>query len=155
MCCLLEENWMNEWKWEQNDIGGSDELRSTGEQQPKYWVKVSENFPDCEMRWLKCMHGSKWSIPDSTPGLGLSCERLIFKKDENILYIARVRGSGLAHSGLLAESSSSCTSVVLTKCPMFWWTKWQACKKLRSCLKKQWRPNFFSPSGGQNFWNLL
>ena len=56
---------------------------------------------------------------NSTPGFGLSCRVLIFKIVENVLYIAREGGAGLAHSGLLAGSSNSCTPEVLTECPMF------------------------------------
>ena len=56
---------------------------------------------------------------NSTPGLGSSCKVLIFKQVKNVLYIAREGGAGLAHSGLLAGSSSSCTPEVLTECPMF------------------------------------
>ena len=52
-----------------------------------------------------------------TPGLGLSYKRLIFKENENVVNIARERGSGLAHCGLLAGSSSSCTPVVLPIIP--------------------------------------
>ena len=42
---------------------------------------------------------------------------LIYKENENIVNIARERGSGLTHSGLLAGSSSSCTHVVLPVVP--------------------------------------
>ena len=47
----------------------------------------------------------------------MSCERLIFKKNKNVVNIARERGSGLAHSGLLAGSSGSCTPIVLLVIP--------------------------------------
>ena len=56
---------------------------------------------------------------NSTPGFGLSCKVLILKGVENVLYTAREGGTGLAHSGLLAGSSNSCTPEVLTECPMF------------------------------------
>ena len=42
---------------------------------------------------------------------------LIFKEDKNIVNIATERGSGLAHSGLLAGSSSSGTPIVLPVVP--------------------------------------
>ena len=42
---------------------------------------------------------------------------LVFKVDGNILYIARDRGPGFAHSGLLTGSSGSCTPVVLPSVP--------------------------------------
>ena len=42
---------------------------------------------------------------------------LIFKVDENIVYIARDRGPGFAHSGLLTGSSGSCTPVDLPSVP--------------------------------------
>ena len=42
---------------------------------------------------------------------------LIFKANENIMYIARDGGPGFAHSGLLAGSSGSCTSIVLPSVP--------------------------------------
>ena len=42
---------------------------------------------------------------------------MIFKENENVVNIARERGSGLAHCGLLAGSSSSCTPVVLPIVP--------------------------------------
>ena len=57
--------------------------------------------------------------PDSTLVLGLSCKVLIFKEDENVLYIAREGGSGLAHSGLLSWKQQQLYTCSLTECPMF------------------------------------
>ena len=54
---------------------------------------------------------------DSTPGLGLSGKGLIFKKDKNVVDIAREWGTGLAHSGLPAGSSGCCTPIVLPSVP--------------------------------------
>ena len=56
---------------------------------------------------------------DSTPGLGLDLKLLIFKEDENVVCIARDRGSGFAHSGLLSWKQLQLYTCSLTECPMF------------------------------------
>ena len=56
---------------------------------------------------------------DSTPGLGLDLKLLIFKEDENVVYIARDQGSGFAHSGLLSWKQLQSYTHSLTECPMF------------------------------------
>ena len=54
---------------------------------------------------------------NSTPGFGVNLKLLIFKGDENVVYIARDRGPGFAHSGLLSRRGCSCTPVVLPNVP--------------------------------------
>ena len=55
---------------------------------------------------------------DNTPGLGVNLELLIFKEDENVVYIARDRGSGFAHSGLLSwkQLQSYTRSIINVPC---------------------------------------
>ena len=55
----------------------------------------------------------------STPGLGVNLKLLVFKEDGNIVYIARDRGSGFAHSGLLSWKQLQLYTRSLTECPMF------------------------------------
>ena len=58
-------------------------------------------------------------MQDSTPGLGLTGKVLIFKVNENVVYIARDRGTGLARSGLLSWKQQQLYTHSLTECPMF------------------------------------
>ena len=137
-CMLSAWRELNEWvnkKWD-----GTSRLRCEDllvcHNPDVCWVESARSCQRNKVARHNSFIWSKWGM-DSTPGLGLNLKLLIFKEDENAVYTARDGGSGFACSGLLSLKQLQLYTRSLTKCPMFWWTKWQAWEKLGSCLKEK------------------